>query len=95
MSQQGRRKTKRLLDLQARNQLGTTGGEKSFLRGGKFFEICPIVSKYVQHIFSLETQIFLGYASPPRGYGPVDFHTSQKTNVFLRTLCVFSNSCVV
>jgi len=37
MSQQGRRKTKRLLDLQARNQLGAPGGEKSFLRGGHFF----------------------------------------------------------
>ena len=37
MSQQGRRKTKRLLDSQARNQLGTPGGEKSFLRGGQFF----------------------------------------------------------
>jgi len=37
MSQQGRRKTKRLLDFQARNQLGTPGGEMSFLRGGHFF----------------------------------------------------------
>jgi len=26
MSQQGKRKTKRLLDFQARNQLGTQGG---------------------------------------------------------------------
>jgi len=23
---------------------------------------------------------------PPRGYGPVDVYTSQKTNIFLRTL---------
>jgi len=37
MSQQGRRKTKRLLDVQAHNQLGTPGGEKSFLRGAHFF----------------------------------------------------------
>ena len=36
MSQQGRRKTKRFLDFQARNQLGTSGGEKSFLREGQF-----------------------------------------------------------
>jgi len=33
MSQQGRRKAKRLLDFQTRNQFGTPGGEKSFLRG--------------------------------------------------------------
>jgi len=36
---------------QARNQLGTPGGAKSFLRGPKFFELCPIVLNYVQHIF--------------------------------------------
>jgi len=34
MSQQGKRKTKHLLDFQARNQLGTPGaGAKIFLRG--------------------------------------------------------------
>jgi len=36
MYQQGRRKTKHLLDFQARNQFGTPGGEKSFLRGDSF-----------------------------------------------------------
>ena len=36
MSQQGRSKTKRLLDFQARKQFGTPGGEKSFLRGDSF-----------------------------------------------------------
>jgi len=35
MPQQGKR-TKRLLDFQARNQLGTPGGAKSFLREGHF-----------------------------------------------------------
>jgi len=30
-------------------------------------------------------KIFLRGVSPP-GYGPVDFYTSQKTNIFLRTL---------
>jgi len=34
-------------------------------------------------------EIFLGDASPPPGYGPVDFYTSQKTNIFLRTVCAF------
>ena len=37
MSQQGKRKTKRLLDFQARNQLGTPAWAKSFLRGGQIF----------------------------------------------------------
>jgi len=37
MSQQGKRKTKLLLDFQARNQLGTPGGAKSFLSGGQIF----------------------------------------------------------
>ena len=27
---------------QARNQLGTPGGEKSFLRGAQIFKLCPI-----------------------------------------------------
>jgi len=35
MSQQGKKKTKRLLDFQARNQLGTPGAAKSFLKGGQ------------------------------------------------------------
>jgi len=38
MSQQRKRKTKRLLDFQARNQLGTPGA-KSFLRRDKFFKL--------------------------------------------------------
>jgi len=37
--------------LQARNQLGTSGEAKSFLRGAKFFKLCPIFLNYVQHIF--------------------------------------------
>jgi len=32
---------------QARNQLGTTRGAKSFLRGTQFYELCPIVSNYI------------------------------------------------
>ena len=83
MSQQGRRKTKRLLDFQARNQFGTPGGEKSFLGGDSFFILCPMVSKYVQYNFPIVTKIFLGEASSPPGYGPVDFYTSQKSKRFL------------
>jgi len=36
---------------QARNQLGTPGWAKSFLRGAEIFKLCPIISNYVQHIF--------------------------------------------
>jgi len=68
MSQQGKRKTKRLLDFQARIQLGTPGGAKSSKKGTNF-------SKG-------------GFASS--GYGPVDFYTSQKINIFLRTLSVLT-----
>jgi len=35
MSQQGKRKTKRLLDFHARNQLGTPGGGEEFFKWGK------------------------------------------------------------
>jgi len=35
MSQQGKRKTKPLLDFHARNQLETPGWAKRFLRGGQ------------------------------------------------------------
>jgi len=90
MSQQGRRKTKRLLDFQTRNQLGTSGGEKSFLREGQFFKTMSNSFKIRQHIFPVRTKIFLGEASLPLGYGYVDFCISQKTNVFLHILCAFS-----
>jgi len=53
--------------------------------GEKFFNICAIVSKYVQHIFPVGAKTFLRGIRPP-GYGPVDFQTSQKPNIFLRTL---------
>jgi len=32
--------------MQARNQLGTPGGAKSFSRGPNFFKLCPIVLNY-------------------------------------------------
>jgi len=55
-----------LLDLQARNQLGTPhqGGEEFSKRGKKIFKLCPILSKYVQHIFLVGAKIFLRGASP-------------------------------
>jgi len=36
---------------QARNQLGTPGGAKSFLRGAQIFWTMPTVLNHVQHIF--------------------------------------------
>jgi len=55
-----------LLAFQARNQLGTPhqGGRRVFQEGDKFFKLCPIVSKYVQHIFPVGAEIFLRGASP-------------------------------
>jgi len=44
---------------QARNQLGTPGGAKSFLRGAQIFEVCPILLNYVQHIFPGDDTNFL------------------------------------
>ena len=49
---------------QARNQLGTPEEAKSFLRGAKFFKLCPIVSNYVRHIFQEGRKIF-HEGSPP------------------------------
>ena len=54
-----------MLHLQARNQLRTPGGSKSSKRGGTFFKLCAIVSKYVQHIFPVGAKTFLRGDSPP------------------------------
>ena len=45
---------------QARNQLGIPGVAKSFLRGPKFFKLCPIVFNYAQQIFPGEARSFVG-----------------------------------
>jgi len=50
---------------QARNQLGTPGGRRVFWEEPKCFELCAIVSKYIQQIFPGETKNFLGEAKPP------------------------------
>ena len=49
---------------QVRNQLGTPAGAKSFLRGAQFFELCPILLNYVQHIFIDGEKKFQGGFSP-------------------------------
>jgi len=43
-----------LCEMQARNQLGTPGGEEFSEKGPNFFNFfkpCPLVLNYVQHIF--------------------------------------------
>jgi len=51
------------LHQQARNQLVTPGGAKSFLRGAKFFTRCPTDLNCVQNIL-LGANIFLGGLCP-------------------------------
>jgi len=50
---------------QARNQLGTSRRAKSFLRGFKFFTLCPMDLNYVQNIFPGGSKNFLGRAFAP------------------------------
>jgi len=94
MSQQGIRKTKRLLDFQARNQLGTPGGRRAFEKGDTFLELCPIVSKYVQHIFPVGTKMFVGETPRSSGCGPMDFYITNN-KLFLAYFMRILNSCVV
>ena len=53
---------------QARNQLGTPGWAKRFLRGAQIFKLCPILSNYVQHIFQGGESNFR--RAFPSSYGP-------------------------
>jgi len=43
---------------QARNQLGTPGGAKRFLRWAQIFELCPIVLYHEQNIFPGGRKLF-------------------------------------
>jgi len=46
-----------VLSHQARNQLGTLGWQKCFLRGAQVFKLCPIVLNYVQQIFPVRAKL--------------------------------------
>jgi len=48
--------------VQARNQLGSPGVAKSFLRAAHYFKLCPIVFYYAQHIVSGGEKNFAGNA---------------------------------
>jgi len=54
-------------EKQARNQLGTPGSAKS-LRGAQIFELSPIFSNYIQHIFPEGGEKF----SRGSNYGPAE-----------------------
>ena len=85
MSQQGKRKTNRLLDFQARNQLGTPGGAKSFPRGGQFFWTMSNSFKTCPTHFSCGGENFSRGGIAP-GSGPVDCHENAygRTKPFTR-----------
>jgi len=85
MSQQGKRETKRLLHFQARNQLRTPGGSKSSI---SFFIVNSFKIRPTHFSCGGENFSKGGFASS--GYGPVDFYTSQKISIFLRTLSVLA-----
>jgi len=71
MSQHEKRKTKRLLDFQERNQLWTPGGAKSFLGGGHFFKIMSNSFKIRPTHFSCGDENFSrGGFIPPLGTDP-------------------------
>jgi len=59
--------------MQARNQLGTLGGAKSFLRGAQIFETMSTSFKICPTHFSRKGKNFSRGAKPPcatSGYGP-------------------------
>ena len=78
MSQHGKRKTKRLLDFQARNHHWTPEGEKSFLGAGQFFKTMSNSFKIRPTNFSCGDENFSRGDFVTPGYEPVDFYTSQK-----------------
>jgi len=45
--------------------LGHQEGRRVFREGPKFFELCPLFSNYIQHVFPGGTKNFLGGLRPP------------------------------
>jgi len=74
---------------QARNQLGTPGVTKGFLRGSQIFKLCPIVFNYAQHIFPGGSNVFAGGSTP---CAPIRFtgllwlihHPNHADRIFIR-----------
>jgi len=95
MSQQGRRKTKRLLDFQARNQFGTLGGEKSFLRGDSFFKTMPNGFKIRPTQFSCGDENFSRGDIAPSWVRTCGLLYIIKNKRFLVYFMCILNSCVV
>jgi len=69
-----------VVNYQARNQLGTPGVAKSFVRGAQIFELCPIALKYVQHIFPRRPKNLSGTHAPLRTplLRPVNYLSSPR-----------------
>jgi len=84
-----------VLDFQARNQLWTPGGAKSFLGAGQFFKTMSNSFKLRPTHFSCGDENFSWGAFVPPGYGPVDFYTSHKNKRFLAYFMRIFHSCVV
>jgi len=57
---------------------------KSFLRGLKFFKVCPIVFNYAQQIFPRGAKMFAGEAVLPfpPGSGPVPNSLKYVQHIF-------------
>jgi len=62
--------------MQARNQLGTIGAAKSFLRRAQIFKLCPMVLTYAQHVFPGGGEKFCRGVP---GYGPEHMFEEQYT----------------
>jgi len=95
MSQQGRRKTKRLLDFQARIQLGTPGGKKSFLRGGYFFKTMSNSLKIRPTHFSCGDKNFSRGGFAPSWLRVCGLLYITKNKRFLAYFMRILNSCAV
>ena len=95
MSQQGRRKTKRLLDFQARNQPGTPGVEKSFLRGGHFFKTMSNSFNISPTHFSCRDENFSRRGFAPSWLRACGLLCITKNKRFLAYFMHILNSCVV
>ena len=73
---------KTLPGQQARYQLGTPGGAKSFLRGTQFFKTMSNGIKLCPTHFSRGPKNFAGGKAPlqPSGYGPAEQNTLSRAN---------------
>jgi len=53
--------------------LGQQEGRRVFWEGPKYFELCPVLFKFVQNIFPGGEKIFTRGGFAPPGYGPAHY----------------------